>query len=185
MASQITSASSFNSLFRLTTKIPRYQDSWGQHGAHLRTTGPRWAPYWPHEPSIWVHQSSILLVLCGGIHIGWPGDSFHKGPVMWKTFSCHNIIMTSRLFVACDSKVTRSEATDQGGQFDDSVCWSQCHVALLYKTRCRQKLLIKIMLSPCAHHTWVSSHRVIVACWHSCLGPYFGLSLVSIQRQSF
>ena len=28
---------------------PRYQGSWGQHGAHLGPTGPRWAPCWPHE----------------------------------------------------------------------------------------------------------------------------------------
>ena len=28
---------------------PWYQGSWGQHGAHLGPTGPRWAPCWPHE----------------------------------------------------------------------------------------------------------------------------------------
>ena len=28
---------------------PWWQDSWSQHGAHLRPTGPRWAPCWPHE----------------------------------------------------------------------------------------------------------------------------------------
>ena len=28
---------------------PWYQGSWGQHGAHLGTTGPRWAQCWPHE----------------------------------------------------------------------------------------------------------------------------------------
>ena len=26
-----------------------WQGSWGQHGAHLGPTGPRWAPCWPHE----------------------------------------------------------------------------------------------------------------------------------------
>ena len=30
-------------------KHPWQQGSWGQHGAHLRPTGPRWAPCWPHE----------------------------------------------------------------------------------------------------------------------------------------
>ena len=30
--------------------IPRQQGSWGQHGAHLGTTGPRWTPCWPREP---------------------------------------------------------------------------------------------------------------------------------------
>ena len=35
---------------RIKTWIPWTQSSWGQHGAHLRPTGPRWAPCWPHEP---------------------------------------------------------------------------------------------------------------------------------------
>ena len=29
---------------------PWYQGSWGQHGAHLGPTGPRWASWWSHEP---------------------------------------------------------------------------------------------------------------------------------------
>ena len=29
---------------------PRYQGPWGQHGAHLGPTGPRWAPCGPREP---------------------------------------------------------------------------------------------------------------------------------------
>ena len=37
---------------------PRWQSSWGQHGAHLGPVGPRWAPCRPHEPCyqghIWV-----------------------------------------------------------------------------------------------------------------------------------
>ena len=31
------------------TNLPWQQSSWGQHGAHLRPVGPRWAPCWPHE----------------------------------------------------------------------------------------------------------------------------------------
>ena len=31
-------------------KQPRKQGSWGLHVAHLGTAGPRWAPFWPHEP---------------------------------------------------------------------------------------------------------------------------------------
>ena len=30
-------------------QIPWWQGSWGQHEAHLRQTGHRWAPCWPHE----------------------------------------------------------------------------------------------------------------------------------------
>ena len=30
-------------------KLPWLQGSWGQHGAHLGPTGPRWAPCLPHE----------------------------------------------------------------------------------------------------------------------------------------
>ena len=29
--------------------LPWLQGSWGQHEAHLRQTGPRWSPCWPHE----------------------------------------------------------------------------------------------------------------------------------------
>ena len=29
--------------------IPWFQGSWGQHGAQLGLTGPRWAPCWPRE----------------------------------------------------------------------------------------------------------------------------------------
>ena len=32
-----------------TNNLPRWQDSWGQHWAHLWPTGPRLAPGWPHE----------------------------------------------------------------------------------------------------------------------------------------
>ena len=34
----------------LMTWLPWYQGSWGQSGAHLGPTWPRWAPCWPHEP---------------------------------------------------------------------------------------------------------------------------------------
>ena len=42
---------------------PCYQGSWGQHGVHLGTTGPRWAPCWPHEPCCrgWYFRSSTLV----------------------------------------------------------------------------------------------------------------------------
>ena len=30
-------------------KHPWWQGSWGQRGAHLGPTGPRWTPCWPHE----------------------------------------------------------------------------------------------------------------------------------------
>ena len=33
-----------------TQYSPREQSSRGQHGAHLGPVGPRWAPFWPHEP---------------------------------------------------------------------------------------------------------------------------------------
>ena len=50
-------------------KRPWYQGSWGQHGAHLGPTGPRWAPCWPHElcylggPRFWIHYIWLLFTL--------------------------------------------------------------------------------------------------------------------------
>ena len=34
----------------MVKNYPWYQGSWGQHGAHLGPTGPRWAPCRPYEP---------------------------------------------------------------------------------------------------------------------------------------
>ena len=47
--------------------LPRWQGSWGLHGAHLGTTGPRLALCWPREPC---YQ--------GLVSIGWLGNSYRK-----------------------------------------------------------------------------------------------------------
>ena len=48
----------------LTPLIARF---WGQHGAHLGPTGPRWAPCWPHEPCYlgldWPYIQTYLFLL--------------------------------------------------------------------------------------------------------------------------
>ena len=36
-------------IVNMEQKDPWQQGSWGQHGAHMGPTGPRWAPCWPHE----------------------------------------------------------------------------------------------------------------------------------------
>ena len=40
-------------------RLPWLQGSWGQHGAHLGSTGPRWAPCWPYEPG-YLGNSQVL-----------------------------------------------------------------------------------------------------------------------------
>ena len=42
---------------------PWQQGLWGQHGAHLGPTGPRWAPGGPHEPC-YLGYSSVHYVFC-------------------------------------------------------------------------------------------------------------------------
>ena len=44
----------------ITVHYPWEQGTWGQHGAHLGTTGPRWAPCWPHEPFYLGHLDKLL-----------------------------------------------------------------------------------------------------------------------------
>ena len=48
----------------LNVNQPRYQGSWGQHGAHLGPRGPRWAPCWPHE--LYSLRSYHMMCLCAG-----------------------------------------------------------------------------------------------------------------------
>ena len=38
------------------------------------------------------YQSSTLFAVCEDIH-WWPLESPHKGPVIWKVFRCHDVIM--------------------------------------------------------------------------------------------
>ena len=38
------------------------QGSWGQYGAHLGPTGPRWAPCWPHEFAIWDYNKLVSFL---------------------------------------------------------------------------------------------------------------------------
>ena len=42
-------------------EYPWLQSSWGQHGAHLGPTGPRWSPCWPHEPCYLGYRFRRLL----------------------------------------------------------------------------------------------------------------------------
>ena len=48
----------------LKTVPPWKQGSWGQHGAHLGPTGPRWAPCWPHEPCNLGIDSITTNIIC-------------------------------------------------------------------------------------------------------------------------
>ena len=43
--------------------LPRYQSSWGRNGAHLGPVGPRWAPYWPHDP-FYLGNHGICTLFC-------------------------------------------------------------------------------------------------------------------------
>ena len=36
--------------FKISEGCPDSKISWGQHGAHLGSVGPSWAPCWPHGP---------------------------------------------------------------------------------------------------------------------------------------
>ena len=47
---------------------PRSQSSWGQHGAHLGSVGPRWAPCWPHEPC-YQGTTHLCVVYLFRIHV--------------------------------------------------------------------------------------------------------------------
>ena len=44
-----------------TSLLPRQQGSWGQHGAHLGPTGPRWAPCWSDEPCYLGSKAAVTV----------------------------------------------------------------------------------------------------------------------------
>ena len=64
------------------------QSSRGQHGAHLGPVGPRWAPYWPHEPcyqgtpsSVSSHRNPVEDRVTVDEIYGYPILKWH--PVTW------------------------------------------------------------------------------------------------------
>ena len=57
------------SLLRVLTLIARFvEPTWGQHGAHLEQTGPRWAQCWPHEL---FYLGMLLTSLKQGVIYPW------------------------------------------------------------------------------------------------------------------
>ena len=77
---------------QLSEQIPRWQSSWGQHGAHLGPVGPRWAPCWPHEPSNQGMYSQRLVCALRGIQSSLKRRNILI-PVMNK---CNHLVFTSR-----------------------------------------------------------------------------------------
>ena len=80
---------------QMPRKQPWWQGSWGQHGAHLGPTGPRWAPCWPHE-----------LCSLGTLNhsIATPKGVFYEVPVFhygYKKSYRPNLITAGAVIILC------------------------------------------------------------------------------------
>ena len=83
--------------------------TWGQHGAHLGPTGPRWAPCWPHE-------SCYLgpLALCEGNPLRFAPQRVTKE----ERFPSHDIIM--------DNVILRHSDVSMWFWYDDYMAVTSC-----------------------------------------------------------
>ena len=64
------------------------------HGAHLGPSGPRWAPYWPHEPCYLgmmpYHQQAVMAFILGHYHEKiWRYQSVNEGCISEITLRFH------------------------------------------------------------------------------------------------
>ena len=67
---------------RHMTNNPWEHSSWGQHGAHLGPTGPRWALCWPHKLC---YLGSWLIVRSFSIRTSEPDNlTYQKFDLIWK-----------------------------------------------------------------------------------------------------
>ena len=76
---------------------PKYQGSWGQHGAHLGPTGPRWVPCWPHE------LCYLKYILLQYHWVAEPVAVYGKYPLMCLTTcndnAMHTFVIRSRILL--------------------------------------------------------------------------------------
>ena len=55
-------------LLNVGNRLPKLQSSWGHHGAHLGPVGPRWAPWWPHEPCFQGQYTTCFITHVALLH---------------------------------------------------------------------------------------------------------------------
>ena len=88
---------------------PWEQGSWGQHGAHLGLTGPRWAPYWPP----WTLLYGIAM----------------KGPIVWALI-CDFVISLNMLLnrqLSCHVfEMPRGDFNLTAWGPGEELCYLQC-----------------------------------------------------------
>ena len=69
-----------------TCSTPWKHGSWGQHGAHLGPTGPRWAPCWPHELCYLGRDRGCESQGCFSMSMSWrhPVAPSTQKPLQWR-----------------------------------------------------------------------------------------------------
>ena len=67
------------------TQIAKFM---GQHGAHLGPVGPRWAPFWPHEP--WYQGTSLKSWLIFGLEVIDPMYKVSVNDIKYMDFLIYN-----------------------------------------------------------------------------------------------
>ena len=55
------------------------------------------------------HKRSASLAFVRGIH-RWPANSPHKGPVTWKIFPCHDVIMITLAVLGLITNIVSNRA---------------------------------------------------------------------------
>ena len=84
--------------------IPWYQGPWGQHGAHLGPTGPRWTPCWPQELCYLGRRSFRIADFCEENALVLRDKLLWQWDKIWN-FSSRNCF---RKYAACKITATMS-----------------------------------------------------------------------------
>ena len=106
-------------------KLPRYQGSWGQHGAHLGSVGPRWAHDGPLNLAIRVGiKLTQVFSLLGVVLLD---KTFPNNGTMWSLCLIADVVLILK-----------------------GICWYQCTVAGLFAKTFRTGFCPKsVFMSTC------------------------------------
>ena len=132
------------SLRSISEGCPDSKVSWGQHGAHLGSVGPSWAPCWPHGPCyhgifywnsplmcrlLLVWQVASEMYLCHLCELLSPSSRalYHHKNTVYRRIKCFNLALLNFGFSCIGVRCRLFNFEEYATVSMVILCWWRCH----------------------------------------------------------